>query len=84
MLKLIQTFITTPNTAFTTSFVKKLLITQNIDNTLNSTELNKFGKARFKYSKFQSVIDESHESITSNITTVEMRRDMVLLDESVR
>ena len=41
----------------------------------NSTELNKFG-ARFKYSKFQSVIDNSNDSITSNITTVNMRRDM--------
>ena len=42
----------------------------------NSTELNKFG-ARFKYSKFQGVIDNSNDSITSNITTVNMRRDMV-------
>jgi len=37
--------------------------------------LNKYG-ARFKYSKFLKIIDDSHESITSNITTVSMRRDL--------
>jgi len=39
--------------------------------------LNRYG-ARFKYSKFLKVIDQSHESVTSNITTVEMRRDLRL------
>ena len=39
--------------------------------------MNKYG-ARFKYSKFLKVIDQSHESVTSNITTVEMRRDLRL------
>ena len=37
--------------------------------------MNKYG-ARFKYSRFQNIIDNSHESITSNITTVQIRRDM--------
>jgi len=41
----------------------------------NSIELNKYG-ARFKYSKFLKIIDDSHESITSNITIVRMRRDL--------
>ena len=40
-----------------------------------STELNRYG-ARFKYSKFLKILDDSHESVTSNITTVEMRRDL--------
>ena len=40
-----------------------------------STELNNYG-ARFKYSKFLKTIDESHESVTSNITTIQMRRDL--------
>ena len=40
-----------------------------------STELNKYG-ARFKYSKFLNIIDQSQEGITSNITTVQMRRDL--------
>ena len=33
-----------------------------------SSEMNKYG-ARFKYSKFLNIIDQSNESITSNITT---------------
>ncbi len=40
-----------------------------------STELNKYG-ARFKYSKFLKIIDDSNDSVTSNITTVQMRRDL--------
>jgi|TARA_B100000035_G_scaffold6858_1_gene6009 hypothetical protein len=47
----------------------------NINSYANSSELNKFG-ARFKYSKYQNVLDNSHVSITSNITTVNMRRDL--------
>lgn len=47
----------------------------NVNTYADSSELNKFG-ARFKYSKFQNVLDNSHTSITSNITTVNMRRDM--------
>ena len=52
-------------------------ILNNINKLAASAELNKYG-ARFKYSKFLKVIDQSHESITSNITTVEMRRDLRL------
>jgi hypothetical protein len=51
------------------------LVTNNIDAYANSTELNKFG-ARFKFSKYQKIIDDTQVSITSNITTVQMRRDM--------
>ena len=40
-----------------------------------STELNRYG-ARFKYSKFLKVIDDSADAITSNITTIEIRRDL--------
>ena len=52
-------------------------ILNNINKLAASAELNKYG-ARFKYSKFLKVIDQSHESITSNITTIEMRRDLRL------
>ena len=62
------------NLAPSPSFVQDL-VTQNIAKYSDSSELNQFG-ARFKYSKFQKVIDSSHESITSNITTIGMRRDM--------
>lgn len=50
-------------------------VEQNIEKYSNSTELNRFG-SRFKYSKFQKIIDDSHESITSNITRIDMRRDL--------
>ena len=39
------------------------------------TELNKFG-GRFKYSKILSLIDSVNTSITSNITTVRIRRNL--------
>ena len=51
------------------------VVTNNIIKYSDSTQLNKFG-ARFKYSKFGKIIDDSHDSITSNITTVKMRRDL--------
>ena len=41
----------------------------------DSTELNKYG-ARFKYSKYQKVVDDTDPAITSNITRVIMRRDI--------
>jgi hypothetical protein len=61
-----------PNSPFVSS-----VIMSNIDKLAESAELNKYG-ARFKYSKFLKVIDQSHESITSNITTIQMRRDLRL------
>ena len=52
-------------------------VQNNIRRYSESSELNKYG-ARFKYSKFLKIIDQSHDSITSNITTIEMRRDLRL------
>ena len=51
------------------------IVQQNSTKYADSTELNKYG-ARFKYSKFLNMIDNSHDSITSNITTIEIRRDL--------
>ena len=51
------------------------LISENLRKYAKSTEMNKFG-ARFKYSKLLCVIDNSSDSITSNITTVVIRRDL--------
>ena len=53
----------------------KTIISDNITTYANSSELNKYG-ARFKYSKFQNIVDNSHESVTSNITKVQIRRDL--------
>ena len=51
------------------------VVSNNAAKYSDSTELNKYG-ARFKYSKFLKMVDDSHESVTSNITTVAMRRDL--------
>jgi len=52
-------------------------IQNNIQTYADSSELNKYG-TRFKYSKFLGIIDQSHPSITSNITSIQMRRDLRL------
>jgi len=62
------------NLAPSSEFVSSI-IQNNATKYSESTELNKYG-ARFKYSKFLKTIDESHESVTSNITTIQMRRDL--------
>ena len=51
------------------------VVQNNANKYAESTEMNKYG-ARFKYSKFLSLIDNSSEAITSNITTINMRRDL--------
>jgi hypothetical protein len=56
------------------SFDKDRII-KNIEKFAKSDELNIYG-ARFKYSKFLNLIDNSTQSITSNITSVQMRRDL--------
>ncbi len=64
------------NLAPSPSFVASL-VQSTINKYKESTELNRYG-ARFKYSKFLKLIDQSHESVTSNITTIQMRRDLGL------
>jgi len=59
-----------PNADYVSSLVQN-----NTTKYSESSELNKYG-ARFKYSKFLKTIDDSDASITSNITTVEIRRDL--------
>jgi len=59
-----------PNASFVSTLVQS-----NINKYAESSELNRYG-ARFKYSKLLKVIDQSHSSVTSNITTVQMRRDV--------
>ena len=61
-----------PNVPYVSSVVQS-----TISKYKESTELNRYG-ARFKYSKFLGIIDQSHPSITSNITTLRMRRDLGL------
>ena len=51
------------------------IVSNNTAKYADSTELNRYG-ARFKYSKFLKIIDDSHQSVTSNITIINMRRDL--------
>ena len=64
------------NLAPSPSFVSTK-VQRDLTSYAESSELNRYG-ARFKYSKFLKVIDQSHNSVTSNITTIEMRRDLRL------
>jgi hypothetical protein len=59
-----------PSSAYVSSIIQS-----NTNKYAESTELNRYG-ARFKYSKFLKIIDDSHESVTSNITKIQMRRDL--------
>jgi len=58
------------------SFDLQTKIINNIISYANSSNLNKYG-ARFKYSKFLKLIDDTNDAITSNITKVIMRRDLL-------
>ena len=58
----------------TADYVSSIVQT-NANKYAESSEMNKYG-ARFKYSKFLNIIDQSDEAITSNITTIQMRRDL--------
>tara|TARA_B100001250_G_scaffold330926_1_gene295911 strand:+ start:2147 stop:4072 length:1926 start_codon:yes stop_codon:yes gene_type:complete len=51
------------------------VVSNNSTKYAESSEMNKYG-ARFKYSKFLNIIDQSDAAITSNITTIAMRRDL--------
>ena len=62
------------NTTSDSNFLRDKILS-NIRNYSNSKELNKYG-ARFKYSKYLKIIDDSDSAITSNITKIIMRRDM--------
>jgi hypothetical protein len=62
------------NTTSGANYLKDIILT-NITNYADSKELNKYG-ARFKYSKYLKVIDDSDKAVTSNITKITIRRDL--------
>ena len=64
------------NNAPSSEYVSSIVY-NNIQKYADSSELNKYG-TRFKYSKFLGIIDQSHPAITSNITSIQMRRDLRL------
>ena len=63
-----------PSLASSSDAVKAVVL-NNVNTYADSSEMNKYG-AKFKYSKFQAVVDNSNDSITSNITKIEIRRDL--------
>ena len=63
-----------PSLASSSDAVKAVVL-NNVTTYADSSEMNKYG-AKFKYSKFQAVVDNSNDSITSNITKIEIRRDL--------
>ena len=63
-----------PNLVRESNSVQNLL-RNNIEIYSNSNELNRYG-ARFKYSKFLRLLDDSSSAITSNITSIQIRRDL--------
>ena len=60
----------TPSSEYISSIIQS-----NANKYAESSEMNRYG-ARFKYSKFLKIIDDSHEAVTSNITKIQMRRDL--------
>ena len=56
--------------------IVKTKVIDTLTSYANSKDLNSFG-GRFKYSKVISLIDDCDKSITSNITKVKMRRDLI-------
>jgi len=62
------------NSAPSADFLQTIIL-NNINKYTDSSELNRYG-ARFKYSKFLKLIDDSNSAITSNITNIIIRRDL--------
>jgi len=64
------------DTKTTTENSLKTKIISTLTNYANSLDLNKFG-GRFKYSKVLGIIDNTSNAITSNITKVKIRRNLI-------
>lgn len=65
------------NRSFTSNIIElKSEIYNSIEKYAKSRELNNFG-GRFKYSKVVSLVDDVNSAITSNITKVRIRRDLL-------
>ena len=55
----------------------KSAVSKNLEKYAASDELNRYG-SRFRYSKFLKLIDDTSVAITSNITSIAIRRDVKL------
>jgi hypothetical protein len=70
------------NSVFDDASELKAEITQSLTAYGNSANLNRFG-GRFKYSESQNIVDNTNNSITSNIMRVTIRRDLKALVDQV-
>lgn len=70
-----------PNQASSAEAVRTI-VTDTLNKYSKSSELNTIG-SRFRYSKLQRIIDDSHRSITSNITNILIRRDLSVSTNTV-
>jgi len=70
------------NSVFDDASELKAEITQSLTAYGNSANLNRFG-GRFKYSEAQNIVDNTNNSITSNIMRVTIRRDLKALVDQV-
>ena len=77
----LDSFVYYDQSKVTTVSELKTNITNGLLTYASSTDLNKFG-GRFKYSKMLNVIDNIDDAITSNITTVKVRRNLRALINS--
>ena len=72
----IDTSIYYDDTKISTADSLKTQIISTLTNYSNSLDLNKFG-GRFKYSKVLGIIDNTNRAVTSNITKVKIRRNLI-------
>jgi hypothetical protein len=73
-----DSFVYYNDTMISTTNDLKAKISNSLTNYSQSTDLNKFG-GRFRYSKVLRTIDNTDTAITSNITRIKIRRNLVAL-----
>ena len=73
-----DSFVYYNDTMISTTNDLKAKISNSLTNYSQSTDLNKFG-GRFRYSKVLRTIDSTDTAITSNITRIKIRRNLVAL-----
>lgn len=80
----LDTFVYYDDSKISSADSLKTKVSNSLTNYSEKSDVNKFG-GRFKYSKILKTIDDTESSITSNITKVVIRRNLVaLLNQQVQ
>ena len=74
----LESYIYYDDSKITTAKDLKSKVSNSLTNYANSLDVNKFG-GRFRYSKLLRTIDSTDSAITSNITRIKIRRNLVAL-----